>query len=213
MPYNDAPDEEISIDFADAVRAERERLIDPKRRRRNNALRKMKRLYDERFGDDSEERNVISLFLYSGPVYPSWSEASLIDFCQYCLSKPISSSQWINWLVCEESRGRGRSKASVLYSGDGYLDTAAKLVRLLQYLGPERSAVVGVFQVMHHGAAPNWHKGVASAIAPHVSVFSSDPDRKARAHPHAEVLRDFWMYGPVQVDKVRSASAHGFLKA
>jgi hypothetical protein len=54
---------------------------------------------------------------------------------------------------------------------------------------------------MHHGARGCWHTGVAKALSPYFSVFSSDPDRSPLKHPHAEVVRDFLPYGPVQVDK------------
>ena len=56
--------------------------------------------------------------------------------------------------------------------------------------------------MMHHGAEPNWHKGVAAAFSPIFSVFCSDPMHRKLGHPHAPVLRDFWPYGPTQVDKV-----------
>lgn len=64
---------------------------------------------------------------------------------------------------------------------------------------------------MHHGAEANWHQGVAAAISPLFSVFSSDPERKKWKHPHAPVLRDFWRYGAVQVDKHADFTASGYL--
>jgi hypothetical protein len=64
---------------------------------------------------------------------------------------------------------------------------------------------------MHHGAKANWHHGVAAAIAPLFSVFSSDPERKKWKHPNAQVLRDFWCYGAVQVDKSTDFTASGHL--
>ena len=88
-----------------------------------------------------------------------------------------------------------------MFTGDGYLDSPARLDALVDYLSPQRVAQVGVFQVMHHGARGNWHQGVANRFAPLVSVFSSDPGRGATYHPHSEVLRDFWPYGPAQADK------------
>ena len=60
---------------------------------------------------------------------------------------------------------------------------------------------VHVLQVMHHGSRSNWFPGIAAKISPQYSVFCSDPTHRGYKHPHAEVLRDFWGFGPVQVDK------------
>jgi len=38
------------------------------------------------------------------------------------------------------------------------------------------------------------------------SAFCSDPGRKKWHHPHAAVLRDFWPFNPLQVDKSQKAS-------
>jgi beta-lactamase superfamily II metal-dependent hydrolase len=56
---------------------------------------------------------------------------------------------------------------------------------------------------MHHGSKYNWYKGLAADLSPAISVFSSDPNH-SWGHPHAEVLRDFWPYGAVQVDSHKS---------
>jgi hypothetical protein len=68
------------------------------------------------------------------------------------------------------------------------------------YSHDKRIARAGIFQVMHHGAKANWHKGAADALKPAVSIFSSDPSRSTPGHPDSEVLRDFWGWRPVQVD-------------
>ena len=70
---------------------------------------------------------------------------------------------------------------------------------------------IGVFQVMHHGAEGNWHPGVARKINPIFSIFSSDPHKQMK-HPHAPVLRDFWSYNPIQVDKQEGATITGWLR-
>jgi beta-lactamase superfamily II metal-dependent hydrolase len=77
--------------------------------------------------------------------------------------------------------------------------------------GTRRIFWIGVFQVMHHGAEGNWHQGVAKSISPIFSVFSSDPERRRWKHPHASVLRDFWAYRAVQIDKVSGFSIDGFV--
>lgn len=59
---------------------------------------------------------------------------------------------------------------------------------------------------MHHGSKENWHVGLAGKLKPAVSIFSSDPNHKhgraKEGHPHQQVLRDFWPWCPVRVDKV-----------
>lgn len=59
------------------------------------------------------------------------------------------------------------------------------------------------FQVMHHGSRRNWHQGLAAKIQPSISLFSSDPAHRRFKHPDGEVLRDFWPYGAVQIDRER----------
>lgn len=96
----------------------------------------------------------------------------------------------------------------MLYTGDGYLDTMMRIEALLRFVGNARISRTAVFQVMHHGAEANWTSGVASAIAPWFSVFSSDPNHRGCRHPHAKVLRDFWLCGPVQVKEDSDAEIH-----
>jgi len=213
VPYNDDPENQIPADFRDRVREERARLLGVNgRRSRNNALRRLRQIYDEQFGDSSDERNVISLFLYSGPIYSSWEQTWIYDVWQsfgFRGLRPVFRSRSFR-----ATRSLGSPRAcSIIYSGDGYLDTTERLQRLAHYLRQQRIECTGLFQVMHHGAEANWHKGVAATIAPFVSVFSSDPERKLWGHPHASVLRDFWPYGPCQVDKRRGVTSAGRLQA
>lgn len=187
VPYNDDPEDPIDPAFAAAVATQRDKLLTTASdQERAAALENLQAAYDDQFGVGSYNRNVISLFLYSGPIYASWRECRL---------------QYPDW----------RLNASLLYSGDGYLDTARRLDRLVDFMHSDRIKWTGIFQVMHHGAETNWHKGVADAIRPGYSVFSSDPENKKLRHPHGPVLRDFWPYGAAQVDKIVGFSAGGRL--
>ena len=85
-------------------------------------------------------------------------------------------------------------------TGDGNLKDPAKWESLTEYLDARRAMRTSVFQVPHHGARANWHDGLAALASPMTSIFSSDP-RHSYGHPHAEVLRDFWPFGVVQVDQ------------
>lgn len=156
-----------------------------------SALNTIKDAYDEYFGDSSERRNVISLFLYAGPISRAYARQQMFgqSFRRY----------------------ESGNKCSILYTGDGYLDTGARFNQMTRYLGNHRMDRVSCFQVMHHGAERNWHEGIAKKISPDCSIFSSDPTHKGFGHPHAPVLRDFWLYGPVQVNAHHGVSIDGCL--
>lgn len=220
IPYNDDPPTPIDDDFVKAVESKRNALLSSKyKKERDTALAELKGVYDDLFGKSPKRRNMISLFLYVGPFYfkkqchnPLQYEARSYspwrsERLGHCLSHDLS---WIHFHDGWE--GWNRSRCSILYSGDGYLDTEAKLRRMIAYFHEKRIARVGVFQVMHHGAKDNWWDGgVADKIKPWFSVFSSDPTRKRLGHPNAPVLRDFWAYGAVQVDKARDFGVCGFV--
>ena len=217
IPYNDDPVEPIAPEFESKVAEQHEALLSAtSSAHRDKALKELKDAYDEHFGAGSVERNMISLFLYSGPIYSSWKACWLTE--GQSMSWP-EIGHWHHWPFPDlhawtlEGLPREplRSRCSILYSGDGYLDTNERLQRLIRYLDERRVRRIGVFQVMHHGAEANWHPGVARAIDPLFSVFCSDPERKRWKHPHAPVLRDFWRCGAVQVDKNGDFNASGYM--
>jgi hypothetical protein len=94
-------------------------------------------------------------------------------------------------------------KVATLYTGDGFLDSRQRLKALTDYLGRNRTAQIGCFQVMHHGSRENCFRGLTKEIAPVYSIFSSDPKNKKLGHPHREVRREFKKYGSRQVNKIR----------
>lgn len=145
-------------------------------------LKQIKALYDAEFGNSPKSRNVISLFMYSGPL----GRQAKVGRVQ--TSEPVDRKRL--------SRG-----FSQMYTGDGYLNSGSRLDTFRRFFSAgARLDRCGLLQVMHHGAEGNWHKGVAEALSPAISLFSSDPDHASYGHPHAKVLRDFWKYQPVQVD-------------
>jgi hypothetical protein len=210
VPYNDDLEEDISLSFQTAVRAERHRLLTGTSvGERAAALAELKVLYDRHFGSTSEKRNVISLFLYAGPIYPTWKASWFGSLVRW--GADSSFFQDLRWFACHLDPALS-DQCGMLYTGDGYLDTSARLARMTGYFGALRISRTGALQVMHHGARRNWHKGVAQAINPFFSVFCSDPKHKGLCHPHAPVLRDFWAYQPVQVDKSFGATLQGWLR-
>ena len=199
VPYNDDVQEKIPGSFVSQVQAFRKHLLATSSdQERNEALGELRAIYDGQFGDSAKDRNAISLFLYSGPMRAGWHHVGL-NLKSACRHLPY----WSDFCGTETfyELPRNRPQPSLLYTGDGYLDTTNKLKRLLKYLAQERVDLTGLLQVMHHGAESNWHEGVAAAISPLCSVFSSDPAHQKLRHPHATVLRDFWPYGPIRVDK------------
>ncbi|MGV0954832.1 MAG: hypothetical protein ACOYBR_11020 [Fluviibacter sp.] len=152
-------------------------------------LKKIKQTYDTEFGKTSKSRNIISLFLYIGLMNAKHSV-----ICHAIVRKNDRSQRWAEFLL-------KTTKAAVIYTGDGYLDTDSRIQRFKKFYGPYRFKQALCLQVMHHGSKNNWQPGLAGTLQPHLSVFSSDPERAPFNHPDGEVLRDFWPYTPVQTDK------------
>lgn len=196
VPYNDASvSSMVSNSFERNVDIDRELLLSSSAHSadRKSILSRLRALYDKQYGCGSVSRNIISLFLYASPL-------SVVD--GFLVSARASSRrECLSEFYCWASLA-----PAVLYTGDGYLDTQKRLASLTTYLGISRIARVGCLQVMHHGSRHSWHVGLAKKLSPLVSVFSADPSHRRFQHPHAEVVRDFLPFTPMQVDKDRSAS-------
>lgn len=197
VPYNDCGLASlVTRGFVSQVERSRERLNGNDKQARIAELGKLRGIYDRTFGKSALKRNLISLFVYGAPV-AGWNCAECGHF------------YWPG--CCWWSRFDDCAASAILYSGDGYLDTPKRLNSLIKALGRERVERLHVLQVMHHGAKGNWHDGVAAALSPEISIFSSDPDHAGLGHPHAPVLRDFWTRMPIQVDRQRGFAVHGKL--
>lgn len=199
-PYNAKRSDELTIGFKAEVVKLRARLLNPQAGADLTAnLEALKKIYDDEFGGKPRPRNIISLFLYSGPVYPTWNAHKLLipDF-----AKPsYFPGRYPCWYRVHPNAPGHSPKCSLLYTGDGYLNTPKSFDSLKAALGNNRMANVGIVQVAHHGSRENWHTDLASKLKPVFSVFSSDPARGPTYHPHAEVLRDFWPYTPARVNE------------
>lgn len=215
LPYNDAAIErKFCPSFRASVEENRDNLLarDADDKSRKQALADLKQAYDDEFGDDPEPRNLISLFLYAGPLGLSPLPALAVTSGLFLRRRLLRFRfRWggrlkTYWLDGEKGLAQ-------LFTGDGYLHTPERLRRLLTHLKSRRLARLGVLQVMHHGAARNWHLGVANAFAPWVSIFSSDPAHKGYKHPHDPVVQDFARYAPMQVDRTHGAVVHGLFRS
>jgi hypothetical protein len=205
VPYNDEEpdkdDKRLTENFLAGVADHRERLRKGARlTTKQRALTALKKHYDTTFGAGSTQRNAISLHLYSGPITGRRGHAYIES--RVC----VGGSNADRHRHVYAADYAHPSQGAVLYSGDAYLDSPDKLQRMISYLNEERILRVAVFQVMHHGSEHNWHGGVAARIAPLFSVFSSDPARHPWHHPHPPVLMDFLPYGPIPINKERSAT-------
>lgn len=188
IPYNDPstrPDDPLG--FAAVVDSHRSVLLNGNPDERKNALQKLRWQYEATFRRTG--MNDVSLMLYGGAV-GLWRGQRFCD-CNNLFNRLLD--QCGCW---KEHETRG----AILMTGDGNLSSASKWGSLERYLSAKRAKRTCVFQVAHHGARLNWHEGLAALAAPITSVFSSDP-RHSYGHPHAEVLRDFWPFRPVQVDQ------------
>ncbi|WP_314972825.1 hypothetical protein [Comamonas testosteroni] len=203
VPYNDPTLKTYATPiFRAAVSRVSSALLKSSIHKRQRILSRLKSIYDRTFGATAKQRNLISLFLYSGPV-----GIYAASDCRYSVFKPAIKINKINWLCrcyCGQCYFCGiqishNEKVGILYTGDGYLDTASSFNYLSNYLGRRRFDQLRVLQVMHHGSRKNWHKGLAVKFSPVVSIFCADPKYTYR-HPHAQVLSDFASYGPVIVD-------------
>ena len=205
VPYNDAhvmrrPCETFE---ADVTTKRRDLLAKPSVADLDRLLGELKDVYDNCYGHSSKERNVISLFLYSG-AFPANSQP-----------------HWLWFLDCSIDDARPprdeptQPRHGLLYTGDGYLNIQKRpiwldrLQELLNTLGDNRMRHLLCLQVMHHGGLYNWQVGLAGRLDPIVSVFSSDPFDRRYHHPNLRVWQDFWPYGRVQVNKTQGASFRG----
>lgn len=154
-------------------------------------IRLIKKEYDNAFGKSPKSRNVISLFLYAGPVHIKNRAVCRAIAFECCPGRRHNEFQL------------RPERASVIYTGDGYLNTNTRIQRFRDFLGLDRFRHTLCLQVMHHGSNKNWKTGLADMFRPSFSVFSSDPTHSRLRHPDPEVLHDFWPYSPIQVDKHR----------
>ena len=185
--------------FRTSVDQLRDDLIHAGPNERQPALTALKRVFDQTFGASGAARNRISLYLYGGPIYPSWRASKLLTQHGDYLP-PYPRRQPCYHRVHAHAPGVS-GKCSVLYSGDGFLNSEVSFRHIHGYLGLERMTRLGAYQVNHHGARGNWHPNLARKLDPRVSVFSSDPARGPTNHPHPEVSQDYAQHQPVQVNR------------
>lgn len=170
---------------------------------RKKALDALKAHYDATFGGSPYRRNIISLFLYGGPVMTpakAYFGNGKVQLGNMARHHPLE------WSSLSETH------FSFLFTGDGSLDSKPRRSAFETFFASNgRLDKTYVFQVMHHGACGNSSPEVAAIVKPRASIFCSDPG-KGEKHPHAEVLRQFWPYNCIQVDADYGWLMHGVFK-
>jgi hypothetical protein len=214
VPYNDAElANRVSPTFAAGVKQLSSDLINDTlpAATRETALSELKKLYASTFAQNRKKNarnnNLISLFISAGTTRAQLANGSHREYSRWEreFDKPdkrFEAHQCKDIYMVVDS---GHQGVRLLYTGDGFLDSPARFVCLRTYLGTARISQLSILQVMHHGSEANWFNGLAAEFSASLSVFSSDPSHHW-GHPHAAVLRDFWMHGPVQVDRSQSLS-------
>jgi len=175
---------------------------------RSLALYELKTLYRDLFG--SAKQNALSLYLYTGPlveIQPPRRMHIRVDLSTYETGARHRTRLWAH----ASSHDPEQPKASLIYTGDGTLKAKHRLDRMIDFFGQHRIDRCAVFQVMHHGSRYNWCSGLAARIAPCFSIFSSEPGKAQTYHPHAEVVKDFLPYCPIQVDTISGVKCEGRL--
>jgi hypothetical protein len=121
VPYNDAKFQPSNVaKFRKKVDTVLTNLLkQPDNAERNLALKELKSIYDGEFGKSAFKRNVISLFLYGGPIGKGHL---IIGPCQStCFARIAHPFFWEEvWHWQEQMNGR---RVGFLMTGDGYLDT------------------------------------------------------------------------------------------
>lgn len=148
--------------------------------------------YGAHHGTTAPEKNLISLFLYAGPLFrPKRVKLGELN--------PHIPPQWL--LHCASLyhwppyyHVGQQSTHAILYTGDGFLKKPEQLSEMLNYFGRARIEQPKVVQVMHHGSRSSWHRGVADALAPEYSIFCAY-EHGLYFHPHDDVWKDFEGYG------------------
>ncbi len=199
VPYNDPTTRPADPEgFAALVDGYRDQLLYGDEDQRTETLRDLRHHYEVVFGRAA--MNDVSLFLYGGAV-GRWTGQGFCS-CDCIYHRLVGACGC--WKA-HETRG------AILFTGDGNLSSAQRWDSLSRYLDLRRATRASVLQVPHHGSRANWHDSLATSALPAISVFSSDP-RHSFGHPHAEVLRDFWAFRPIQVDQGVGFSVHVALK-
>jgi hypothetical protein len=149
--------------------------------------------YGAHHGTTAPEKNLISLFVYAGPLFKP-KRVNLGEISHLIPPKWLlhCASQYHYWPPYYHVR-QGITH-TILYTGDGFLKKPEQLSDMLNYFGRARIEQPKVVQVMHHGSRSSWHRGVADALAPEYSIFCAY-EHGLYFHPHDDVWMDFGGYG------------------
>lgn len=143
---------------------------------------KIRKIYDDHFGDSPEGRNDISLVIYSNYI----QKPSEID-----LMWPYR-----DFMFCEDLRlpvsyvPISKDKTGLMLTGDITLRKSDISV-LKSHLGNPRWKSINLFQVPHHASIHSWEVGSANSLPSEFNVLCVPDSDKSGHHPHIDVLHDF----------------------
>lgn len=160
---------------------------------RKNIKRRIVWRYGIRHGTKPKAKNLISLFVYGGPLF----KPHRVDIGKYSYSffKKMSPHSALSYPFWPTYYPHAQPiPHTILYTGDGFLETRKQLSDMLSYFRDGRIKRPKVVQVMHHGSKSNWHQGVAKALSPTFSIFCAY-EHELYYHPHIDVWNDFATYG------------------
>lgn len=149
--------------------------------------------YGDHHGTEPRDKNLISLFVYGGPLLKP-GRVRLGKFNHHFFNSFFPHyTPYLPYTPLSYSNFQEISHA-ILYTGDGFLKSPEQLSDMLNYFGSDRIEQPKIVQVMHHGSRSSWHHGVADTLAPTFSIFCAY-EHGLYYHPHDEVWDDFDGYG------------------
>lgn len=191
VPYNDASTvARATLPFRQHAKHLADQMISATcENARKEFKNKIVEWYGMHHGTTAPEKNLISLFVYGGPLFKphrvsfgEFSRRFFYKFWQYNAPHPLY------WPLSYPKFPQFTH--AILYTGDGFLKKREQLSDMLNYFGPLRIHQSRVLQVMHHGSRSSWHPGVAGALSPTFSIFCSYKPGLYK-HPHSDVWDDF----------------------
>lgn len=195
VPYNDAVTiVRATLRFRQHAKRLADLMINATREESRKKLKaRIVKWYGHHHGTKSKDKNLISLFVYGGPlVKPQRVDIGKYSYSFYKKMSAHSAPSYPFWPTYYPHIQP--ITHTILYTGDGFLETRKQLLDMLTYFGDGRTKRPKVVQIMHHGSKSNWHPGVADALAPTFSIFCAY-EHGLYYHPHTDVWSDFASYG------------------
>lgn len=132
VPYNDLSLAKLATGTFQATvdQLESDLLTATNEAAQRAALKRIRDAYDKQFGKSPKMRNLISLFVYSGPCVSAIGQS--VDWTLGTFPRAYA------WRREVMHQNGDSTVAACLYTGDGYLDSRSKLEHLRDFVGRSR---------------------------------------------------------------------------